>query len=822
MKKSKHIILLLFLTTCNVFLLKAQQSTCKDSIVHYIISGKDIQPFDDYGFGYYQAIDRNNNLYFPFAKGLPNKPTLLKLNSDNKLLWAKTYILKLFSGFGKFETFDGPSFVTKSNNILLGGSAYKPYGSEVPCNLFSLLSLDSSGEMRWKKLYTGISAEQSTGANPICEGQNNDIVLLPWFKKGPCYTDEVDNNYYTALLDSNGWLKWSKIYGDFNLPKFHKKYEPVKNIINTGNSLVLLGNFYYDAEDYNYESNGKDGFFLSKLNYNNGRVLNTKAFTFLNKDKQLVHFSIQNINYDSVSQKILVKGEAFLQYKIRHLIAVLDTNFKVEKTLMFSRTLPEGWDLGPFTEKTFISRDNNLVFWYEYERDTSITYATVNSNLEITSQRKIKLKSIYPFHNYFESDVILDNNHLLHFKINSIHTASSNKLFLLNASPFYGTENPCFGYDTSLYIKEDITLVEIPMQLANRGDFPLVVTEELTAPSVPLDIDMLEICKQKSICDTIKIHGQVEHCFSNPFASFSLYKNPNCLRKTEWSFDTSAIKIINKQNDTTIQVKFLKPFTGFIYAGFAGCMLKDSFKVTVYQPKTGVNLGNDTAFCPSPVLTLHAGKGYKNYKWQDGSTNEFLNVTKPGIYFVRATDSCKNIFTDTLIVDLLKSNFNINFAGTLCQGDTARIFLPESIKNISWNPFESGNINDKFLYLFPSATTLYLIKGEANINCFLSDTILIKVNQCPQSIFFPNAFTPNNDGLNDFYKPAVFGKLISYEFTIYNRWGQAVFKTNDSSKGWDGKRQHNNNISGTYVWVCKYQFFKKSAQTKKGTVVLLK
>jgi gliding motility-associated-like protein len=89
-------------------------------------------------------------------------------------------------------------------------------------------------------------------------------------------------------------------------------------------------------------------------------------------------------------------------------------------------------------------------------------------------------------------------------------------------------------------------------------------------------------------------------------------------------------------------------------------------------------------------------------------------------------------------------------------------------------------------------------------------------------VFFPSAFTPNQDGKNDIFKPIITGNIKHYEFFIYNRWGQVVFRTTDATKGWDGKflgKEQNNNV---FIWQCSYQFEGEAIRTQKGTVILIK
>ncbi|MBL0152582.1 MAG: gliding motility-associated C-terminal domain-containing protein [Chitinophagaceae bacterium] len=50
----------------------------------------------------------------------------------------------------------------------------------------------------------------------------------------------------------------------------------------------------------------------------------------------------------------------------------------------------------------------------------------------------------------------------------------------------------------------------------------------------------------------------------------------------------------------------------------------------------------------------------------------------------------------------------------------------------------------------------------------------ITTRSCMNAVYIPSAFTPNKDGRNDIFKPLIDGKLIKYEFAIYDRWGQIV------------------------------------------------
>jgi gliding motility-associated-like protein len=69
-------------------------------------------------------------------------------------------------------------------------------------------------------------------------------------------------------------------------------------------------------------------------------------------------------------------------------------------------------------------------------------------------------------------------------------------------------------------------------------------------------------------------------------------------------------------------------------------------------------------------------------------------------------------------------------------------------------------------------------------------------------IWLPNAFSPNNDGFNDFFGPKGVGIVSDqYEFYIYNRWGQELFFTHDINMRWDGKVNGNPVKEDVYLWI---------------------
>jgi gliding motility-associated-like protein len=101
------------------------------------------------------------------------------------------------------------------------------------------------------------------------------------------------------------------------------------------------------------------------------------------------------------------------------------------------------------------------------------------------------------------------------------------------------------------------------------------------------------------------------------------------------------------------------------------------------------------------------------------------------------------------------------------------------------------------------------------------DTLYNKPEPIPTAILFPTAFTPNGDNLNDVFIPSYTGTVNNYTLSIYNRWGNKVFETNNKDMAWNGS--HQNNIKpDTYTWVCTYTNHENKAIAIKGAVTLIK
>jgi len=106
------------------------------------------------------------------------------------------------------------------------------------------------------------------------------------------------------------------------------------------------------------------------------------------------------------------------------------------------------------------------------------------------------------------------------------------------------------------------------------------------------------------------------------------------------------------------------------------------------------------------------------------------------------------------------------------------------------------------------------------------DTIVKIIDIVPISTFHvPNAFSPNDDGKNDDFKGKGFVEgLNNFSMTIWNRWGELVFETNNPEEGWNGRKLNTGDDSpiGVYVYQIQYTAPRGEVKTLKGYATLVR
>ncbi len=115
-----------------------------------------------------------------------------------------------------------------------------------------------------------------------------------------------------------------------------------------------------------------------------------------------------------------------------------------------------------------------------------------------------------------------------------------------------------------------------------------------------------------------------------------------------------------------------------------------------------------------------------------------------------------------------------------------------------------------------------IVKVTNKTGCSTLDTFEIVLDNC--NLTFPNAFTPNDDGRNDFARAigVNLNQLTYYYLSIYNRFGERVFHTEDYSEGWDGKHNNIPQDANVFFYELSYQFNDDTRRFLKGDITLVR
>jgi len=125
----------------------------------------------------------------------------------------------------------------------------------------------------------------------------------------------------------------------------------------------------------------------------------------------------------------------------------------------------------------------------------------------------------------------------------------------------------------------------------------------------------------------------------------------------------------------------------------------------------------------------------------------------------------------------------------------------------------STDINPTHTYLPGVYTVTLKVVGENG--CESESTQLVAILESTDDLFVPNVFTPNGDYVNDFFELNV-SAPFELHVSIFNRWGELIFESNDCYFKWNGEYKGEKVQTGTYVYIITGKF------NRKGTLTLLR
>ena len=242
------------------------------------------------------------------------------------------------------------------------------------------------------------------------------------------------------------------------------------------------------------------------------------------------------------------------------------------------------------------------------------------------------------------------------------------------------------------------------------------------------------------------------------------------------------------------------PGTYFLKGEKNGCISIDS--VNVLSTDIDIDFFSDTYYCLNDTITIDVinnvlSSPIVSYLWLsdsilsfnlDSSSIQVLPSLQPSSWFcVEVINSKGCILKDSIEIFGINSNllYSISAPDTnIYIGQTSCLSI-DTQDSILW--FDGALTSQRCFT--PSESSWFSFKIYSN-SCIVLDSIYIKVRSIScnvDSLIIPTAFTPNNDGFNDFYYLLNKGiDLLDFNLQIFNRFGQVVFQTNDINEKWGG------------------------------------
>jgi gliding motility-associated-like protein len=294
-------------------------------------------------------------------------------------------------------------------------------------------------------------------------------------------------------------------------------------------------------------------------------------------------------------------------------------------------------------------------------------------------------------------------------------------------------------------------------------------------------------------------------CFENNNTDFQAGGIFQSIAEFSWNFGDNA-NIQQSTNQNVSDIRFSEP--GIYPVSLTiienGCVKTYTDSFAIYpNPKALFNISDTTGCLPLEVQFIDASFAWTplNYSWSfnDGNLSSMPNPTnnfmQNGNYLVSlaiiTTNGCveQDSYQFPVPIEVFPLPFaNFETNPSVVQVEDPKTYISDLAEGVISIFYIINNmdtiVDEDFTYSFEGVGRQQIIQiAENEFECL--DSIKKFVSVEGYLFFMPNAFTPDNDGVNDILFVNVIG-AVEFQLKIYSRWGELIFEINNPDQGWDG------------------------------------
>ena len=297
---------------------------------------------------------------------------------------------------------------------------------------------------------------------------------------------------------------------------------------------------------------------------------------------------------------------------------------------------------------------------------------------------------------------------------------------------------------------------------------------------------------------------------------------------------------INNSNNIQASVNQASTYQLLVTNNYNGCSATDEMMVS-----NNNNIPTNASFDIDPLICFGDQNATLTISSVQNGTPPYSYAINQGIFQVN--NSFSFLGAETYSITIQDANlcewetevtvptppeFSLNLGEdiTISLGDDAQLMVQPNynLSEFQWRPDSTLPCLDCLNPIVsPIFQTTYIASATSEEGCLTEDFLTVFVKK-ERNVFIPNAFSPNEDGQNDFFK--IFGgsdvKKIN-SFIIFNRWGETLYQASDfdvldEKIGWDGMLKGKKANQGVYVYVVEIEFVDGWTEIYRGDLTLVR